>query len=169
MDFAPAVPGFSADYDQQLLNIVAKTPIIGKYVGILIDEMYVKEGLVFDKHCGALLGFVNLGDVMTHLMDFEKQVQEQSSYCPKRPFAKTILVFMVRGMLTNTRFPYATFPASSLKGHNLFPLLWESIDRLTRNDMRESCDGHGQKCADTEIIFPLIIRKCFRILQDRVH
>ena len=164
--FAPAVPGFSADYDQQLLNIVAKTPKIGKYVGILIDEMYVKEGLVFDKHCGALVGFVNLGDVTTHLMDFEKQVEEQSSYCPKRPLAKTILVFMVRGMLTNTSFPYATFPASSLKGHDLFPLLWESINRLTRNDMRVllvTCDGassnrklfsmHGPKAYKTDNIY----------------
>lgn len=52
--FAQAVTGFSVDYDKQLIDLAKKTSVLAKHVGILVDEMYVKEGLVFDKHTGAL-------------------------------------------------------------------------------------------------------------------
>ena len=51
---------------------------------------------------------------------------------------------MVRGLLADIHFPYATFPASSLKGCDLFPLLWDAVERLTRLDFRVlvgTCDG----------------------------
>lgn len=61
--FAPAKAGFSRSYDQQLLDLAEKTQPseLAKHVGILIDEMYVKEGLVYNKNSGALTGFVELG------------------------------------------------------------------------------------------------------------
>lgn len=47
----------------KLLNLAEKTQPseLAKHVGILIDEMYVKEGLVYNKNSGALTGFVELG------------------------------------------------------------------------------------------------------------
>ena len=39
-----------------------------KCVGILIDEMHIKEDLVYDKHTGALIGFISLGDVNDQLL-----------------------------------------------------------------------------------------------------
>ena len=71
--FAPAVSGFSVEYDKQLIDLVRKTSVLSKYV---VDEMYVKEGLVFDKHSGALTGFIDMGDISTHLIDYEQQCQE---------------------------------------------------------------------------------------------
>ena len=142
--FAPAVTGFSVDYDKQLMDLAKKTSVLGKHVGILVDEMYVKEGLIFDKHTGALTGFVDLGNITTHLIDYERQCQEKSELLPKRQMAKTIVVLMVRGLFTDIHFPYATFPAYSLKGSDLFPLLWGAIERLTRLDFRVffvTCDG----------------------------
>lgn len=58
-----AKAGFSRSYDQQLLDLAEKTQPseLAKHVGILIDEMYVKEGLVYNKNSGALTGFVELG------------------------------------------------------------------------------------------------------------
>lgn len=61
--------------------------------------MYIKEKLVFDKHTGTLTGFLDLGDVTTHLMDYEQQLAEQSKVLPRRQVAKTIVVLMVRGYL----------------------------------------------------------------------
>ena len=54
--FAPAKTGFSYAYDQQLINLAqaTKPTWLAKYVVILIDEMYVKEGLVFNKSSGTL-------------------------------------------------------------------------------------------------------------------
>ena len=103
-------------------------------MGILVDEMYVKEGLVFDKHSGALTGFLDLGDITTHLIDYERQSEENSEALPRRQLAKTIVVLMVRGLLVDINFPYATFPAASLKGCDLFPLLWDAIEQLSRLD-----------------------------------
>ena len=56
-DYRHAVPssvGFSSRVDEQLIRFVRQTkpsPSLAKYVGILIDEMYVKEGLTFDNWC----------------------------------------------------------------------------------------------------------------------
>ena len=43
---------------------------------------------------------------------------------------------MIRGAATNFVFPYALYPAKSPKGCDLFPILWDIIERLTRNDFR---------------------------------
>ena len=37
----------------------------------MIDEAHIKEDLVYDKHEGALIGFVNLGETNNHLMEYE--------------------------------------------------------------------------------------------------
>ena len=34
-----------------------------KCVVIVMDEMYIKEDLIYNKHIGELVGFTNLGDV----------------------------------------------------------------------------------------------------------
>ena len=141
--FAPPVTGFSSEYDKQLLDLAKKSGVLSKHVGIMIDEMYVK-GLVFDKHTGVLTGFLDLGDVTTHLIDYQRQSQENSEILPQRQLAKTIVVLMVRGLLTDINFAYATFPAASPKGCDLFPLLWDAIERLTRLDFHVhlvTCDG----------------------------
>ena len=54
--FAPTESGFSIIADMQLLESLKLKPSLAKYVIILIDEMYVKEGLVYDKSSGALIG-----------------------------------------------------------------------------------------------------------------
>ena len=133
--FALSVAGFSEEYDKQLLDLAKKSGVLSKHVGILVYEMYVK-GLVFDKHSGALTRFLDLGNVTTHLIDYERQSQENSEILPQRKLAKTIVVLMVRGLFTDIKFPYVTFPAASPKGCDLFPLLWDAIERLTRLDFR---------------------------------
>ena len=31
-----------------------------------MDEMHIREDLVYDKHTGALIGFANIGDINCH-------------------------------------------------------------------------------------------------------
>ncbi len=38
-----------------------------KTVGLTLDEMYIHEGIVFDKSTGKLIGFTDLGDITNHL------------------------------------------------------------------------------------------------------
>lgn len=56
-------PGFSTTADIQLLDMIklARPKHLAKYVFILIDEIYLKEGLVYNKSTGSLIGFADLG------------------------------------------------------------------------------------------------------------
>ena len=56
--------GFSAATDIQLLEVVKqqKPANLAKYVVVVLDEIYIKEGLVFQKSSGALIGYQDLGE-----------------------------------------------------------------------------------------------------------
>ena len=104
---------------------------LAKYGVVLIDEMYIKQGLVFEHPSGALFGFTDLGEINNQLDDFEALVKKDASSL-QRPLAKTMVVFMFKGLFTNLALPYAQFAASSITGADMFPLLWKVIERLTR-------------------------------------
>ena len=123
--------GFSIEADRQLVAILAQKNSLVKYGMLMFDEMYIKQGLVYEKSTGALFGFTDLGEVNNQLDDYEKSLSGDGTGL-QRPLAKTMLVFMFKGLFTNVAMPYAQFPACSLKGHYMFPLLWEAIGRLTR-------------------------------------
>ena len=100
-----------------------------------MDEMHVKEDLVFSKHTGSLVGFTNLGSVNDMLMQYEQRSfdYDQDS---SPPLAKTMLVFFVRGLFTNFQLPYAQFACKSLSGDLIFNLFWEAVYRLERMGLK---------------------------------
>ena len=134
-----ACTGFSDEVDQQLAEAAKITTCDEheKLVVLLLDEMHIREDLIYDKHTGALVGFSNLGDTNTYLAAFEKQMQSPD-IPEKTSLAKTIMVFMVRSLFSRLKFPYAQFPVTHLKGHQLFDLFWEAISRLERIGFRVS-------------------------------
>ena len=143
--FAPAGIGFSHSTDLQLLDQIKqqKPPHLSKYVGIVIDEMYIKEGLVYDKSTGCLTGYADLGEVNNLLVAAEQKFKNPSSNM-QRPLAKCMLVIMVRGLFNSLKFAYAQFPAASTKGAQLFPLLHQCIFHLTHLGLTVvsvTCDG----------------------------
>ena len=73
----------------------------------MFDEVKIKEDLVYDKHSGELVGFVNVGDVNNQLLQFEREWTSNSNGQP--PLATHMLTFMVRGLLSDLKFPYAQF------------------------------------------------------------
>lgn len=54
--YVPAVIGFSAAGDKQLFEAanISDCQEWEKYVLLILDEMHIKEDLVFDKHTGKL-------------------------------------------------------------------------------------------------------------------
>ena len=129
--YAKASTGFSAEVAKQLYQVanIAKGPERNKYVVIVIDEMYIKEDLVYDKRAGALIGFSNLGDINTHLFQFQSRLEKDAD---STVLAKTMLVFMVRGLFSNLEFPYAQFACTDITGDLLFAPIWEAVSRLER-------------------------------------
>ena len=112
-------PGFSAKCAER-----------EKYVMQLLDEMHVKQELVY-KSTGELVGFVSLGDVNTHLLELEKSLPT-SPHEPSEILASTVLAFMVKGLFSPLEFPYAHFPCRNLTGDLMFDPFWEAVHRLER-------------------------------------
>ena len=69
-----------------------------------MDEMYIREDIVYGKHSGKMIGFSNLGSVNNHLLQFEQNTEMSSTIMDSSSIAKTMLVFMVRGMFTKLQF-----------------------------------------------------------------
>ena len=105
-----------------------------KYVILLLDEMHIRQDLVFDKHTGNLIGFTNLGDISDHLSEFEQTLQDDGTTL--RHLAKTMLVFMVRGLFSKLQFPYVQFSCTSLTGVQMYDPFWEAVGRLETMELK---------------------------------
>ena len=96
--------GFSSTVDGQLFQAANLSVCQDwqKFVVLLLDEMYVREDFVYDKHTGRMIGFCNLGNVNDHLLTFERALTGDGNPL-QPPLAKTVMVFMVRGLFTPLR------------------------------------------------------------------
>lgn len=111
--------GFSTEVDHQLMQAanLSSCHEWQKLTILLLDEMYIKEDLVYDKHSGRMVGFVDLGDVNNHLLAFERSIQNNGE--EEEVLAKTMMAIMVRGVFTPLRFSYAHFPSAKVTGELL--------------------------------------------------
>ncbi len=91
--YVRVIVGFSGDVDCQLACAVKLESChdFQKCVLILIDEMHVKQDLVYDKYTGALTGFANLGDINTRMLTFE-----HFSTSSEPPLTSTMMTFTVQ-------------------------------------------------------------------------
>ena len=98
--------GLSIEADRQLLDIPNQKDDLTKNCTLLFDEMYIKQGLVFEKSTGSLFGYTDLGDISNQLDEFMQSFKDHSESL-SRPLAKAMLVFMVKGLFNNVSLPYA--------------------------------------------------------------
>lgn len=97
-----------------------------KYVAVIFDEMKIKEGIVYNKHEGRIIGFVNFGKTNNDLLSLEKSIDEPSDLS----VAKHMLAFMVCGVFFKLNFPYAQYATTDLSADLLYPLVWEVVKHL---------------------------------------
>ena len=133
--------GFSPEVDLQLARAanLSSCRDYEKCVLLLMDEVYLKEDLVYDKSSGTLLGFVNLGDINAHLLAFERSISQDTS--PTESLAKSMMVFMVQGLLSPLSFPYAQWPCRKVTGQLLFNPFWDAIYNLERMGFKVCYSG----------------------------
>ena len=74
-----------------------------KLVVLFLDEMYIKEDLVYEKHERVLVGFVDLGSVNDRLLTFEPSLDTDTN--ESIALAKSVMTFMVRGLVTSLWYP----------------------------------------------------------------
>ena len=81
-------------------------------------------------YTASLIGFVNMGDVNTHLQAFEKSLSGEQRN--RGTLASTMLEFMVRGLFSRLEYPYVQFPCHTLSSDEVFDPFWEAVSRLER-------------------------------------
>ena len=72
--------------------------------------MHIWEDLIIDKHSGALIGFISLGDITDHIIKFEKTLTEDK--LPKPKLEKTMTAFIIRGLLKIEHISFTSFSKS---------------------------------------------------------
>ena len=99
-----------------------------KYVGVVFDEVKIKEGIVYDKESCSVMGFVDLGSVSNAFLNYERSMKGNDHVT--HSVATHMLVFMVRGIFIRLNFPYAQYPTSDVSAGLLYPIVWEVIRSL---------------------------------------
>ena len=133
--------GFSDEVDKQLMSVADLREERNRNVVLVLDEVHIKEGLVYDKHKGNLIGFSNLSELNNHLLKFENALYGED--VPQQ-LADSMVVLMIRGLFHKLNFPYAQFAVHNLSGDLLMDPVWEAIFRLERmgfHVLALTCDG----------------------------
>nr|XP_034339030.1 uncharacterized protein LOC117693074 [Crassostrea gigas] len=121
--------GFQPDVAKMLKEECTKKDMYSaehrSFVGVLFDEVKIKEDLVYDKHSGEIVGYVNLGEISNQLYELERVIQKKTP-----AVAKCILVIMVRGVTSDLKFPFAAFATVGITADFLYPIIWKAISIL---------------------------------------
>ena len=125
--------GFQVEVTQELVKEIKLSTLNDskKHVALVVDELKIMEDLVYNRHSGEIVGFVNLGSINNQLIELELQQHQVSDPASEHPpIATHMLVVMVRGIFVRLNFPYAHFPTDKLTADQLFPIMWEAVQRL---------------------------------------
>lgn len=93
-----------------------------RYVGLLQDEIQINQGLVYEKHSGNLIGYIDLDDTANELEALQNTMNGTGAQ-----LASNMLVIMVRGAANSLKYPYACFATAGVSGAYLYPILWKAI------------------------------------------
>ena len=117
--------GFQEKVTEQFATECEKTrdDESSQYVGIVFDEIKIKSDLVYDKHTGELVGYVDLDKVGNELLNLQNSLNDSG-----HAVAKFLLVVMVRGVTTGLKYPLATFATDGIKSAFIYPVIWEAIE-----------------------------------------
>ena len=109
--------GLQIEYVEKFHSLLTEVlPSHQHQCALSMDEMKVKSGLIFNKHSGNLVGFVDLGSVNS---DIEKALSSSENECSSQTLASHAFVLMARAIFKPSLFvPVAHFFSSNLRGNN---------------------------------------------------
>ena len=97
-----------------------------KNVAIVYDEMKIKSDLVFRKSTGQLVGFTEMGNTNEEFRQFQSYFEEESA--SERDFATYVIVFMVRGIMSDLIYPFGYYASLGFTSAQLYPCVWDATD-----------------------------------------
>ena len=92
----------------------------------LMDEMKIRENLVWNKHTGDLIGYVDFGDTELNYAILQKSTD----------IATHVLVFLLRSVVNPFKFNLANFATTGATSSQMFPLLWKAISICELNSLK---------------------------------
>ena len=131
--------GFNLDILNRLVKIVENYNELEKNVCVVFDEMKIKSGLVFCKTTGRLVGFTDMGDINDELEKFGRMCEDDSvkkesmineELGKEKPLAKYVIVFMVRGIVSNLQYAFGHFASEGFDCDQILPCAHEAIRNL---------------------------------------
>ena len=99
-----------------------------------MDEMKIQSNLVWDKHTGELIGYVDLGDTELNYATLEKTDNIETQ----------ILAFLIHNIVNPFKFSLANFATYLASTSQMLPLLWKAIRICGLNSLKVVaviCDG----------------------------
>ena len=109
--------GFNHEIINELKNKIKDFSDIERFMVILFDEMKIQENLVWSKHTGDLIGFVDLGDVNLNYAT----LQETNA------IASHVLNFLIRSVVNPFKFSLANFATKNATASQISPLFWKAV------------------------------------------
>ena len=109
--------GFNHEVVQELINITSPLKDHQRYIVLSFDEIKIHEKLVFDKHSGQLIGYVDLGDPDLNYSTF-KNTDDLATHA---------LVYYLRGLASDLKFSFAYFATKGVTSYQLMPIFWEAV------------------------------------------
>ena len=111
------------------------------------DTKY-QENLVWDKHTGDLIGYVDFGDAELNYATLQKSTN----------IATHVLVFLLRSVVNPFKFSLANFATTGATSSQMFPLPRKAISICELNSLKVlavTCDGASPNCKLFRMHFPM--------------
>ena len=127
--------GFNFQIIEELINMTLNLEGHQRFICLSFDEMKIESGLVFNKYTGQIIGFTDLGDtdINEAALETEKSV------------ATHALLFIIRGISCDLKFPLAYFASEVLLSTQIMALFWRCVAILEINCnlwvIAAVCDG----------------------------
>lgn len=103
-----------------------------RYVSLILDEMKIKEDIIYKANTGELVGFSNLNDTGNDIL----KLKQQSIKGEIPEVATHVLQLMIRSVTGNFKFPVAYFPCKSMDSDDLHSIISEAIANLEFHDIK---------------------------------
>ena len=88
--------------------------------------MKIQEYLVWDKHSGELIGFVNLGEIHTNYATL-KSVEKLASH---------VLDFLVKRIVNTLSYSFATFATNGVTTFQIMSIFWKAVCYLEKTNLK---------------------------------
>ena len=130
--------GFQLEVTRQLQKEakIEDLPENRRFCALILDEMKIKENLIYDKHDGKIIGFVNLGGINDELLQLERECKGEND---RPPIAKHLLVLMIRGIFFKLDFPFVHFGTETVTADLLYPIVWEAVRHIEASGLKVVC------------------------------